>query len=97
MTPVARKTEVIQKEQIVNRGIHREFIETFSTIPRNTERWKIKGAGNRSDEYTTHTADRIRKLSSGNVNVPSLEGSNDSTTDRSGQRKQFRVTGSTKC
>ena len=27
MTPVARKTEVIQKERIVNRGIHSEFIE----------------------------------------------------------------------
>ena len=66
-------------------------------MARNIEHWKIKGAGNGSDEYKTDNADRIQKLQSRSTNIPSFEGPNDSTTDRSGQRKQFSNTGFTKC
>ena len=96
MTLVSRKTEAIQKKSNVNRGIHSKFVEHYqqSLGALNVGKSRVQATDQMSTR--THPADRIRKLSSGIANIPSLEGSNDSTTDRSGQWKQSRVTGSTK-
>ena len=84
MTPVSRKTETIQKERNVNRGMPQRIHRTFSTIARDSEHWKIEGSSNRPNKYPTDTANRIQKLPSRITNIPSFEGSNDSPTDRGG-------------
>ena len=62
MTSVSRNTEVSQKQSNANRGIHSEFIEHSqqSLGAWKLERsWKVKGAGSRSVDHTTHSTDGI--------------------------------------
>ena len=84
MTPVLQKTETMEKERNVNRGIHSEFTEhsqqSLGTL--NIGRSMVQATD--SNKYPADTTDRIRKLSSRIANIPSFEGSNDSTTDRGG-------------
>ena len=58
MTLVSEKTEAIQKERNMNRGIHNEFIEHSQQLlgTLNVGKSRVQA---KSDEYTTHTADRI--------------------------------------
>ena len=80
MTPVSRNTEAIQKESNTNRGIYSELVEHSqqSSGAVNVGKSRVQA----TDPMSTHPADRIRKLSSGIANVPSVKGSNDSTTNR---------------
>ena len=59
MTSVSRNTEAIQKKSNANRGIHSDFIEhsqqSLGTL--NIGKSRVQAAD--SDDYTTHSADRI--------------------------------------
>ena len=84
MTPVSRKTETIQKERNVNRGIHSEFTEhsqqSLGTL--NVGRSRVQATDQISTQQIPLTG--YENFRQELRNIPSFEGSNDSTTDRGG-------------
>ena len=82
-TPISRKTEATQKESNANRGIHGEFVEHPQQLlgPLNIGKSRVKAADQMTTRHIPLTG--YKKLSSGIANIPSVEGSDDSTTDRS--------------
>ena len=82
MTSVSRNTEAIQKKSNANRGIHSKFIEHSQQLlgALNVGKSRVQAADQMSTRHIP--LDRIQKLSSGIANIPSVQRSNDSTTDR---------------